>query len=188
MDDVTDEVSGNVTGAARDGPPRDEFEAAFGETLQSVLDVESWHTGEDQGEMYARITAEVAAAVRQEANLRDPIRRDIFPQIRRRGLVPGAGVYRATVADLKRVHQGLLFTGAVEACDATRYTHETLPLTVAQIGVSLVAYNGNLGTWVQRLFRRDLREGLPDPVDAALALLERRDERRGSHRPGGGPS
>jgi len=176
-----DEKTGTELGA----PPRDAFEAAFGESLRSVLDVESWRSGEDPGDMYERITAEVETAVVQEQRLRDPIRGTVFPQIRERQLVPGAGVYRATIEELKWVHQGLLFTGAVEACDGTRYTHDTLPLTVAQIGVSLVAYNGQLGTWVQRLFRRDLRESPGDPVEEALALLERRDERGGLHQPDG---
>ncbi len=172
-------------GAARAAPPHDDFEAAFGENLQSVLDVDTWRSGEDPGEIYERIASEVQAAVEQEARLRDPIRADLFPRIGERQLVAGAGVFRAQPDDLKRIHQGLLFTGAVEACDATRYTHDTLPLTVAQIGVSLVAYNGQVGTWVQRLFRRDLRETLSDPIEEALALLERRDDRGGFHQPAG---
>jgi hypothetical protein len=46
-----------------------------------------------------------------------------------------------------------------------------------------VAYNGHLGTWVQRLFRRDLRQKLDDPAEEALALLERRDRRGGINQP-----
>lgn len=160
------------------------FQAAYGEPLSTVLDVETWRTGEDPGEMYLRIAEEVETALRQEARVRDPIRQRVFARIRElKGAPPGAGVYQAGVDDLKRVHQGLLFTGAVEACDATRFTHDTLPLTVTQVGVALVAYNGALGTWVQRLFRRDLREQLDDPVEEALALLERRDERGGLNQP-----
>lgn len=160
------------------------FQAAFGEPLATVLDVETWRTGEDPGELYLRIAEEVETALRQEARVRDPIRQRVFARIRElKGAPPGAGVYQASVDDLKRVHQGLLFTGAVEACDATRFSHDTLPLTVTQVGVALVAYNGALGTWVQRLFRRDLREQLDDPVEEALALLERRDDRGGLNQP-----
>lgn len=166
--------------AAGQAPPHDEFEATYGEPLRAVLDVASWRTGEDLGAMYERITAEVEAAVGQELRLHEPIRRHLFPKIRERRLVPGAGVFRAEPAQLKRVHEGLLMRGAVEACDATRHAHATLPLTITQVGVSLVAYNGSLGTWVQRLFRRDLRETMPNPVDEALALLERRDPRSGA--------
>ncbi len=78
---------------------------------------------------------------------------------------------------IERVHRGLLFNGAVEACDGTRLMHDTLPVTIAQIGVSLVSYRGDQGTWVHRLFRRDLRIGGIDPIDEVIALLERRRKR-----------
>jgi len=160
------------------------FQEAYGEPLSAVLDLESWHTGEDMLATYERISTEVEAAVRQEARMRDPIRADILPRIPlATGAPRGAGVYRAPVDELKRVHRGILFTGAVESCDATRYTHDTLPLTVTQIGVSLVAYNGQQGTWVQRLFRRDLRESVADPAAEALELLERRAARGGLNQP-----
>ena len=177
MTSVDEPRGDSPDGAGRAGqaaPQPDEFAATYGEALRSVLDVESWHSGEDLGAMYARITAEVAGAVTQELGIHDELRQRTFRRIQELQLVPGAGLYRATVDQIKRTHAGLLMTGAVEACDATRHAHETLPLTVVQIGVSLVSYNGNLGTWAQRLFRRDLRESLPDPVEAALALLERR--------------
>jgi hypothetical protein len=151
------------------------FEAAFGEELRAILALESWRTGDDLPTTYERIASEIAAAVALEARVRDPIRVRLFPGVEARAAAPpGAGVYRAKLEELKLVHHGLLFTGAVEACDATSYTHDTLPLSVTQIGVSLVTYNGAQGTWVHRLFRRDLRESLGDPAEEALALLERR--------------
>lgn len=154
--------------------PSDAFEEMFGEPLPSVLDVQRWHVGDDLGQMMERITGEIQAAVDQESRLHTPLRARVFTQIRERQLVRGAGLYRATADQLQRTYEGLLMTGGVEACDATMHAHQTLPLTITQIGVSLVAYNGNLGTWVQRLFRRDLRATMPDPVEEALAMLERR--------------
>jgi|SRR5579864_2943257 len=160
------------------------FQEAYGEPLTRVLDLATWRTGEDLPAMYERISDEVEAAVRQEGRTREPIRNRVLPRI---GSAPGAppcaGVFRTSVDELKRIHRGLLFTGAVEACDATRYTHDTLPLTVTQIGVALVAYNGQQGTWVQRLYRRDLRESIADPAAEALALLERRALRGGLNQP-----
>ena len=73
----------------------------------------------------------------------------------------------------------MLFNGGVEACDGTSVVHDTLPITIAQIGVTLVSYRGDQGSWVHRLFRRDLRVSGVDPVDEALELLERRHERAG---------
>src|SRR5581483_11378818 len=78
---------------------------------------------------------------------------------------------------LRLVHRGLLFNGGVEACDGTVQVHDTLPLTVYQVGVSLVSYRGDQGTWHQRLFRRDLREHNGDRADEVLRLLDRRAER-----------
>jgi len=150
--------------------------------LNDVLDVDRWHIGEDLIAIYNRITAEVEAAVRQETRLHDPIRQRVFPQIRRWQHVPGAGVFQATPDQVRRTLEGLLMSGGVEACDATRHAHETLPLTVVQIGVSLVSYNGDAGTWSQRLFRRDLRESQTDPVEEAMSLLERRTPRNGHER------
>jgi hypothetical protein len=183
MTSVDEPVSDREDGTSRsrrDVPPSDEFTATYGESLRSILDVESWRTGEDLGAMYEQLTVEVTAAVEQEQRLHDPIRNTVFPQVQARQLIRGAGIFRATPEELKRAHEGLLMKGAVEACDATRHAHETLPLTVTQIGISLVKYKGDLGTWVQRLFRRSLRETMRNPVDEALALLERRDRRRGA--------
>jgi hypothetical protein len=52
--------------------------------------------------------------------------------------------------------------------------HDSLPLSITQIGVCLVSYAGEQGAWMQRLFRRDLRQRGMDPVEEALAILERR--------------
>ena len=68
----------------------------------------------------------------------------------------------------------------MEACDGASVVHDTLPITIAQIGVCQVSYHGEQGAWAHRLFRRDLRVGGLDPVDEALELLERRQRRSGS--------
>ena len=86
------------------------------------------------------------------------------------------------------VHRGLLFNGGVEACDGTIQIHETLPLTIYQIGVSLVSYRGDQGTWGQRLFRRDLRQKGVE-VEEMMEFLERRAQARfGSTNAGPGPT
>src|SRR4029077_14551360 len=92
-----------------------------------------------------------------------------------------AGRHETTKEDIASVHSGLLFNGAVEACDGMIHIHETLPLTIYQMGVSLVSYRGDEGTWGQRLFRRDLRQKGVN-VDEWLTFLERRDQRDSSTR------
>lgn len=158
----------------------DDFQAAFGESLDRTLDLDTWRPGADLVAMYERLEQEIASAVEQEDRIRERVRAELFPYVFKRPTAPqGAGCYRVTLQMLERVHRGLLFTGAVEACDGTSAVHDSLPITIAQIGVSLVSYRGDQGTWVQRLFRRDLRVSGLDPVSEAVALLERRRRRDG---------
>jgi len=157
-----------------------EFESAYGEPLASTLDLETWQPGENLAALYGRLEEEIHEAVKQEKRIRERVRENIFPLLRTRPDRPSeAGVYQATVQQVERVHSGFLFNGAVEACDATSVSHDTLPVTIFQIGVSLVSYQGDQGTWVHRLFRRDLRVGGLDPVNEALELLEKRKDRAG---------
>lgn len=164
-----------------------EFETAFGEPLVQALDLDTWQPGENLAALYGRLEEEIEQAVRQENRIRERIRQEVFPRLRTRvGAPPDAGVYEARVEDVERIHRGLLFNGAVEACDGTSVVHDTLPVTIAQIGVCLVSYQGDQGSWVQRLYRRDLRVRGLDPVEEALEVLERRQRRAGfdmtSHR------
>jgi hypothetical protein len=159
--------------------PRD-FRESFGEELTRTLDLDTWRAGQDLSQEYSRIEAEVREAVLREDALLQGIRREIFPRLGGFASAPkGAGVYEAKTGDLEKIHRGLLFNGGVEACDGTVQTHDTLPLTVYQIGVSLVSYGGDQGTWFQRLYRRDLRVTDRNPTEEVIELLERR-ERRGA--------
>lgn len=154
------------------------FRQAFGESVASALDLNTWQPGPNLQDLYERLEAEVQKAVGEERSFRSRTRAMVLPKLRTRPEAPpGAGVYQVTMDQLARVHKGLLFNGGVEACDGTCVTHETLPLTIVQIGISLVSYQGDQGSWVQRLFRRDLRVGGRDPVADALAVLEHRRNR-----------
>jgi len=158
-------------------PPVDaeEFEAAFGESLAEALDLATWVPGDEMDALYGRLEQEVEAAVAQENLARAKVREVVFPRLRTRpNALPCAGVFRATVPDVERVHRGYLFNGLVEACDGTSAVTETLPIGIAQIGVCLTSYQGDRGSWVHRMFRRDLRVGGLDPVDETLKILERR--------------
>ena len=161
-----------------DGDP---FARQFDEPIERVLDLSTWSTGADLDRLYARLDQEVRAALAQDADHRAVIRRVVLPKLaQRRSLAAEAGVYRASPEDIRRVHQGLLFTGAVECADGTVALHDTLPLTVVQVGVGLVSYQGDQGTWVHRLFRRDIRARQPDdPAAEVLDLLEARQRRTG---------
>jgi len=157
------------------------FTQAYGESLANTLDLNTWSPGEDLASLYERLEFEVTEAVKKEKQMRDRIRSVVFPALAQRPKPPkDAGVYNATPEQIKRIHNGLLFNGGVEGCDGTSVVHDSLPITIAQIGVSLVSYQGDQGTWVQRLFRRDLRVGGQDPVEETIELLERRKKRNDS--------
>jgi hypothetical protein len=175
---ATDDPAG-AAGFADDGGVR--FGAQFDEPLARVLDIGTWSTGADLDRLYERLDREVLTALAQDAGYRQAIRERIFPALgRRTQLGLEGGVHQATPEQIRAVHQGLLFNGAVEAADGTVALHETLPLSVAQIGVGLVSYQGDQGTWAHRLFRRDVRVRADgDPDEERLDLLERRRLRGG---------
>ena len=158
----------------------EDFCSSYGEPLERTLDLETWERGENLLSVFARLEQEIDQALEREDDLCRNIRREVLPTIAARPHAPrGAGVYHASIADLKTTQDNVLFNGAVEACDGTYVEHDTLPLSITQIGVCLVSYAGEQGTWVQRLFRRDLRVRGMDPVAEALAVLEKRAERSG---------
>jgi hypothetical protein len=161
------------------------FRECFGEELSDTLNLTTWRTGVDLVREYIRIEAEVAQAVEFESEHVARIREHIFPKLSfATGAPPEAGHYSAvTLDEIKAVHSGLLFNGQVACCDGTNQFHDGLALTIHQIGVCLVTYAGNQGSWSTRLFRRDLRESHGDPVDATLALLEARGRRAGLNQP-----
>lgn len=161
------------------------FAKAFGEPLTDVLNVAGWRPGVDLVREFDRIEREVREAAAFEDVQQRRIREHVFPRLKHPGLPPEAGVYRATPEEIAEVQRGLLFNGGAEGCDGTSQVHDTLALTVYQIGVSLVSYRGDRGTWCQRLFRRDLRQDLGDPVESALAVLQARHARGGLNQPDG---
>jgi hypothetical protein len=159
-----------------------DYRENFGEELRNVLDVGSWLPGDIRKE-YDRIRREVHDAVHQERAMQGLIRARIFPLLNDPAIAPrGGGVFRANLDLLARIHAGLLFNGGVEACDGTVLVHDTLPLTIYQIGVSLVSYRGDEGTWCQRLFRRDLRHKGDDLIGEVEELLRRRSRREALNR------
>ena len=163
----------------------DDFRKAFGEPLEDVLRLDTWRPGINLVREYARLEAEVAEAVRFEGEMQAEVRRKVFPELRAvAGAPPEAGHYAdVTPADVAAAHRGLLFNGGVECADGTVQLHDTLALTVYRVGVSLVSYRGDQGSWATQLFRKDLRETRGDPTEDMLALLEARGRRSGLNQP-----
>jgi len=157
-----------------------EFETAFGEPFQKTLDLDTWTLGENMAESYGRLEQEIADALAQENHYRKTVRDIIFSRLANGSYAPkNAGVYQSQRVHLEQIHKGLLFNGGVEACDGISIVHDTIPLTITQLGVCLVSYNGQHGSWAHRLFRRDLRSKINDPIEEVLTVLERREKREG---------
>jgi hypothetical protein len=136
----------------------DEYATAYGETLAETLDLDSWETGFDLGALYGRVEAEIGPAIEQERRIQDTVRRELFPLLAEaHDAPPEAGVHSAELADLEDVTRKVLFSGELETCDGTTSTHDTLLVTVTQIGICLISYQGHELALSQRLFRRDLR-------------------------------
>lgn len=177
-DDAASLVSAAApTRSAAEPLTADDFREGFGEDLRQILDMSTWRLGSDLAQEYPRIEREVREAIAQEDEYHRCIRSEVFPKLIDPASAQGCGVFAANMDILRLIHQGLLFNGGVEACDGTVQVHSTLPLTIYQVGVSLVSYAGDQGTWQQRLFRRDLRQRGPVDLNQVLELLRRRDQR-----------
>lgn len=165
----------DILAAVPDLVDTEEYSKAFGEPLSHTLDLDKWMPGTDLADTYARLENEVLEAVKQDQRIRDEIRKTIFPLLWNGPTAfKGSGVYRVETKELERIHRGLLFNGAVEACYGISIPHDTIPLTIVQIGVCLVSYRGDQGSWVQRLYRRDLRVSTGNIVDDMIAVLDQR--------------
>lgn len=176
-------LEGKVVASSR-GPEDpnlgDAFEREFGTNLQDLLDVSKWETGQNLSQVYGDLEAQVGQAIAQEKKLVPLLRSKIFPEIAdrtRRGAPAFAGVHTVSLDALKKIHAGTLFCGDVQACDGTYNLHDNHVLTASRIGVCLINYSGDQGTWEQRLYRRDLRGAPADRLEEVYALLEARERR-----------
>jgi hypothetical protein len=166
------------------GATAEAFARCFGEPLENVLNLATWHAGEDLAREYQRVSDAIAAAVKAETVHEARVRDHVVKKLRDfAGAPPEAGHWPVTVEEIAEVHRGLLFNGATDCCDGTVQKHPSLALTIYQIGACLVSYAGNRGSWSTQLFRRDLHESRGDPVKETVALLEARASRGGLNQP-----
>jgi hypothetical protein len=158
-------------------PPRP-LSAQLSEPLEDLLNFDTWRDPNDLGALYARIEQQVRDSTEQEDRVAAEVRRRVLPLICRRSKAPkGAGLYNVNPAQLKWAHHNLLFNGATLAADGTVVAHDTLLMTIAQIGVCTVSYQGDTGEFRKQLFRRDFRINTGDPVEEMVAVLEQRQHR-----------
>lgn len=154
-----------------------DFEDAYGEKFSDTINIHKWPLGENLAELYARLEQEIQSAVKDENKISNTVRKDLFPKIMELGKIPNAGLHKFDETIIEKGHKGFLFNGCVEACDGISVVHDTLPISITQIGVCLVSYYGEQGSFVHRLYRRDLTLKGEDPVKEALNMLEKRNGR-----------
>jgi hypothetical protein len=165
----------------------DDFQKAFGENFSDAIDINTWSIGANLAELYPLIESEWLQAKTDENKNQKIFRETVFPRIKEVGNVPFAGLHD-DVNDVKllldKMHRGFLFNGAVTACGSTHVIFNTVPLTITQIGICLVNYERQHGSYSHRLFRRDLRFKSDDPIQEALDLIEKRrsDDNAGDKR------
>jgi hypothetical protein len=160
------------------GPPAaSDVYDSYGETVAQMTDIDSWEAGYDITAFLERMRREIETSVRVQARHASTIRERVLPLLKRANAPEQAGLYQVTPEDIVAVQQKVLFNGAAEATDGTRISYETLPVVVAQIGVCLVSYKGDVHSFAHRTFRRDVRFETGDAFEDALAILENRSRR-----------
>ncbi|MBO0939428.1 hypothetical protein J2I47_22960 [Fibrella sp. HMF5335] len=150
----------------------------FENAILASLDMRAWEIDLDQSGFYEQIGQRVYDAVKQEVDISSTIRDRILPELNCDKL-PFTGVKEFAIEQIRKAHNGLLFNGGVTAVDGTRITHDTLPMTITQIGICLVNYNGNYGSYMHRVFQRDLQFKGDDPVEELMDMLQIRKKRSG---------
>lgn len=153
-----------------------DFENAYGEKFSETININKWDAGENLADRYVRLEEEVRNAVKDEDEITKEVRKTVYKRIEENKEVPEAGLHQFNESIIEKCHKGFLFNGSVEACDGISVVHDTLPLSITQIGVCLVSYQGQHGSFMHRLYKRDLRLKNEHPVQEALNMLRQRSD------------
>lgn len=154
----------------------DDFKRAYGEDFANAIDIDTWRMGENLAELYPLIEGELIQARRDELKTHQTFRDIVFPRLKQLAHVPHAGLHSIVENEkiIEKIHKGFLFNGAVMACGSVSAVYDSVPVSITQIGVCLVNYDKQYGSYSHRLFRRDLRFKGDDPIKEAIELIERR--------------
>lgn len=176
MDNKRLSDSGSLLPDAEDPSFIDDFKKAYGEDFSTAIDIDTWRIGENLAELYPLIEKELVQARQDEIKTHQAFRDVVFPRIKQLASVPYAGLHDDVKSEeiIEKVHKGFLFNGSVTACGSVSSIYNSVPISITQIGVCLVNYQGQHGSYSHRLFRRDLRYKGDDPVKEAIDLIERR--------------
>jgi hypothetical protein len=158
-------------------PTFESLEADF----QAALDLDSWTSGERMDELANRLEREVETAARFEDNMAPRVLKALEEHLPTAADASReSGVYSLTPDHVTGGLRNIIFNGNVEACDGTRVTVNTLPVTVVQIGICLATYQGtgDGGSIGHRLYRHDIIRQNGNAEDDVLNFLSRRSSRK----------
>lgn len=153
----------------------DDFRRIYGEDYTDAINIDTWKVDRNLARLYSQIEQELFDAKRNELESHQVIRKEVFPLIRERNLVLHAGLHEDTTLELiEKVHRGFLFNGAVTACGSVSVMYDSLPISITQMGICLVNYQGQHGSYSHQLFRRDLKFNHSCTIHEAVELIKRR--------------
>jgi hypothetical protein len=155
----------------------EDFDRELRQAVDEALDVSRWTAGENMGQLEERLEREVRAAAAYEADkargVLDIVRNNIADNP---NASPESGVYDVTPEQVTETLKNVLFNGLVEACDGTRVTYDTLPISVIQIGICMTSYldDGSPTSIGHRLFRHDMVRRNGNAEDEIIAFMQQR--------------
>jgi hypothetical protein len=153
----------------------DDFKKIYGEEYTEAINIETWKVDRNLAKLYTQIEAELFNAKRNELESHQVIRNEVFPKIQENPLVLHAGLHQDTTLELiEKMHKGFLFNGAVTACGSVSVMYDSLPISITQMGICLVNYQGQHGSYSHQLFRRDLKFNHSCTIQEAIELIERK--------------
>jgi hypothetical protein len=154
----------------------DEFDRQMRQMVDDALSVSTWTAGERMSDLEERLEREVRDAVAYEAGKSGVLEmvRQSFPDN------PAASkescVETVTPEQIGATLRSVLFNGLVEACDGTRVSYDTLPISVIQIGLCMTTYldDGEPTSVGHRLYRHDMVRRHDNAEEELLAFLYQR--------------
>lgn len=152
----------------------EDFRKLYGEDYTDAINIKTWDVDRNLANLYSDIEEEIFTAKRNERASHQVIREEIFPRIQEHMPVPHAGLQSTTPEMIEKIHKGFLFNGAVTACGSVSVVYDSLPITITQMGICLVNYQGQHGSYSHQLFRRDIRFNYSPTLEETKELIERR--------------
>ncbi|MET4149072.1 MULTISPECIES: hypothetical protein [unclassified Bradyrhizobium] len=155
----------------------EDFDRELRQTVDEALNVASWTAGDNMGELEERLEREVRAATIYEAGkaqaVLDIVRNNIADNS---NASKESGIFDVTPEQISQTLKTILFNGLVEACDGTRVTYDTLPISVIQIGICMTSYldDGSPTSIGHRLFRHDMVRRNGNAEEEILAFMTQR--------------